>query len=167
MAVVAPVPLVVLDEPTNDIDAARRRLLWDAVRARGDAGAGVLVVTHNVAEAERVVDDLVVMHHGRVVAQGSPVALRGRQDADLRLELQLIDAGPVPDGPDVPGTRQQLRTGRRVLFTVPADSAAAAVTWANELHDAGRIEGYTLGPVTLEDAYLALTVDPVAEAADV
>lgn len=167
MAVVAPVPLVVLDEPTNDIDAARRRLLWDAVRARGDAGAGVLVVTHNVAEAERVVDDLVVMHHGRVVAQGSPVALRGRQDADLRLELQLADVGLVPEGPPAGGVRQQLRTGRRMLFTVPADAAAAAVTWANELHDSGRIEGYTLGPVTLEDAYLALTVDPVAEAADV
>ena len=169
MAVAAPVPLVVLDEPTNDIDAARRRLLWDAVRARADAGAGVLVVTHNVAEAERVVDDLVVLHHGRVVAQGSPVALRGTQDADLRLELQLTDDGPPPDGPPGAGLRRQVLPGRRVRFTVPADGASPAVDWATALRADGRIDGYTLGPVTLEDTYLALTTDhePATEAAHV
>ncbi|MGO1228505.1 MAG: ATP-binding cassette domain-containing protein [Brachybacterium sp.] len=53
MAVAAPVPLLILDEPTNDIDASRRRLLWDAVRRRGDQGSGVLLITHNVVEAER------------------------------------------------------------------------------------------------------------------
>lgn len=158
MAVAAPVPLVVLDEPTNDIDAARRRLLWDAVRTRADAGAGVLVVTHNVAEAERVVDDLVVLHHGRVVAQGSPAALRGTQDADLRLELHLTGTEPgTPPGVDV---RRRVQAGRRVLLTLPAEGASPAVGWATGLRDAGRIEGYTLGPVTLEDTYLALTSDP-------
>src|SRR5699024_2465870 len=68
MAVAAPTPLLVLDEPTNDIDASRRRLLWEAVRRRGDAGSGVLLVTHNVAEAERIVDELVILDRGRVLA---------------------------------------------------------------------------------------------------
>src|SRR5699024_6066862 len=89
MTVVAATPLLVLDEPTNDIDASRRRLLWEAVRRRGDAGAGVLLVTHNVTEAERIVDELVVLDRGRVVATGTPARLRGTQDSDLRLELLL------------------------------------------------------------------------------
>ncbi len=76
MAAVAPVPLVVLDEPTNDVDAARRRRLWKTVRRLGDEGAGVLLVTHNVVEAERVVDSLVVLDRGKVVAGGSPSQLR-------------------------------------------------------------------------------------------
>lgn len=168
MAVAAPVPLVVLDEPTNDIDAARRRLLWDAVRRRGDEGTGVLVVTHNVAEAERVVDDLVVLHHGRVVASGTPAQLRGPQDRDLRLDLQLPPGGSDPTAEeDVPVTvRRRVRAGRRLLLTVTTDEAAAAVTWATGLRERGRIDDFALGPVTLEDTYLALTADRRGEGAD-
>ena len=159
MAVAAPMPLLVLDEPTNDIDAARRRLLWDAVRRRGEEGSGVLVVTHNVAEAERVVDDLVILHHGRVVASGSPARLRGTQDSDLRLDLQLQPDGqdPTDDMAAPVAIRRHVRAGRRVLLTVATDQASAAVTWATSLRDQGRIDGFALGPVTLEDTYLALT----------
>ena len=44
-----------------------------------------------------------------------------------------------------------------MLLTVPAGQAAPAVTWATSMRDADRIEGYSLAPATLEDAYLALT----------
>ena len=160
MTVAAPTPLLVLDEPTNDIDASRRRLLWDAVRRRGDEGAGVLLVTHNVAEAERIVDDLVILNHGKVVASGSPARLRGTHDGDLRLELQIQPgaADPTEALLELPVTALRLvRTGRRVLLTVPASDAAAAVTWATTLRDQNRLDGYSLGPSTLEDAYLSLT----------
>ncbi|USQ80300.1 ABC transporter ATP-binding protein [Ornithinimicrobium faecis] len=162
MALAAPMPLLVLDEPTNDIDASRRRLLWEAVRRRGDQGSGVLVVTHNVAEAERIVDDLVILHRGRVVASGSPARLRGTQDTDLRLELQLQpeadDPSADPEGLPITAVRH-VRAGRRVLLTVPTGEAAPAVTWATALREQERIDGFALGPVTLEDTYLALTAD--------
>lgn len=160
MAVAAPTPLLILDEPTNDIDASRRRLLWTAVRRRADAGAGILLVTHNVSEAERIVDDLVIMDRGRVVASGSPARLRGTQDADLRLELQLPPDGADPtlvEG-EVPLTpSRRVRAGRRVLLTIPAAQAATAVTWAGGLHERDVVDGYSLSPATLEDAYLGLT----------
>ncbi len=160
MTVAAPTPLLVLDEPTNDIDASRRRLLWNAVRRRGDEGAGVLLVTHNVIEAERIVDDLVILDRGTVIASGSPARLRGTHDGDLRLELELPPGGPDPtaDARDLPVTPLRLvRTGRRVLLTLPAGEAAPAVTWATALRAENRLDGYSLGPTTLEDAYLALT----------
>lgn len=163
MTVTAPTPLIVLDEPTNDIDAARRRLLWDAVRRRGDAGAGVLLVTHNVTEAERIVDELVVLDRGQVIATGSPAQLRGTQDSDLRLELQLrsAEAAEALDRTDQLRLgltiRREVRVGRRILLTVPADEASRAVSWATSLRAAEHIDGYSLAPATLEDAYLALT----------
>jgi len=160
MTVAAPTALLVLDEPTNDIDASRRRLLWAAVRRRGDEGAGVLLVTHNVAEAERIVDDLVILNRGKVVASGSPASLRGTDDSDLRLELQLPSGGvdPTADPRELPITPlRRVRTGRRVLLTVSSAEAAAAVTWATALRDQRRLDGYSLGPTTLEDAYLSLT----------
>src|SRR5690625_6877962 len=92
MAAATLTPLLVLDEPTNDVDAGRRRYLWDAVRRRADGGAGVLLVTHNVSEAERIVDELVILDHGRVVASGCPAELSGTQDSDFRLDLQLLTA---------------------------------------------------------------------------
>ncbi len=160
MAAVAPVPLVILDEPTNDVDAARRRLLWKTVRRLGDEGAGVLLVTHNVAEAERIVDDLVVLDRGRVVAAGSPSQLRGTGDDGLRLELSLTPNGGDPSAPasevPLPVTRR-VRSGRRVLLTIPAVEAETAVAWATTLRTNEGIEGYSLAPATLEDVYLAAT----------
>lgn len=165
MAVVAPAPLLILDEPTNDIDASRRRLLWDALRRRGDRGAGALLVTHNVAEAERIVDDLVVLDRGRVVAAGSPARLRGTQDSDLRLELHLTPGVPDPSqhATELPA-RRRVRTGRRTLLTVAAGDAARCAAWAAEQRARDRIDGFTLAPATREDAYLSLTSSaPAAE----
>ena len=162
MAAVAQVPLVVLDEPTNDVDASRRRRLWQAVRKLGDEGAGVLLVTHNVAEAERVVDELVVLDNGKVVAAGSPSQLRGASDSDLRLELSLhpngTDLSAHLDDLSIPVSRT-VRSGRRLLLTLSAADAAAAVAWATTLRSNEHIEGYTLSPVSLEDVYLAATAD--------
>jgi ABC-2 type transport system ATP-binding protein len=156
MAVVAPTPLVVLDEPTNDVDASRRRALWAAVRRLADQGAGVLLVTHNVVEAERVVDELVVLDHGRVVGAGTPGDLRGPGGAGLRLELHL------PPGADEPAHEpmtvgHRVRTGRRLLLGIAPRDAAAAVAWATALRERDAVEGYSLTPSTLEDTYLALT----------
>lgn len=160
MAAVARVPLIVLDEPTNDVDAARRRRLWKIVRRLGDDGAGVLLVTHNVVEAERVVDALVVLDRGKVVAAGSPSQLRGSSAQNLQLELSLDPDGADPSEPPfrvpIPVIRR-VRAGRRVLMTLAAVDAEAAVAWATALRSSEQIEGYSLAPATLEDAYLAAT----------
>ncbi|MFB7085018.1 ABC transporter ATP-binding protein [Streptomyces sp. NPDC056296] len=168
MAAVAPVPLVILDEPTNDVDAGRRRRLWDTVRRIGDDGAGVLLVTHNVVEAERVVDELVVLDHGKVVAAGSPSGLRGAGDNDLRLELSLNPGGGDPsDAPAaVPmAVTRRVRLGRRVLLTIGPGDAEAAVSWATRLRSSRLIEEYSLAPATLEDVYLAATTGAIPGAA--
>lgn len=76
MAAVGPSRVVILDEPTNDVDPVRRRLLWSQVRALADTGTAVLVVTHNIAEASACVDSLTILHSARVVAQGTPEEVR-------------------------------------------------------------------------------------------
>jgi len=158
MAAVAPTPVVVLDEPTNDVDAARRRLMWQAVRRLGERGSGVLLVTHNVVESERVVDELVLLDRGRVVASGTPASLHGGS-SELRLELTLHPDGADPsEGAVVPfDVVRRVRAGRRALLTIDAGNAERAVGWAASLRAADTVESYSLTPATLEDAYLALT----------
>ena len=154
MAAVAPGRLVMLDEPTNDVDPVRRRLLWRQVRTLADHGAAVLLVTHNVIEAERSVDRLAILDEGRVIAEGTPAELKARLGAALRLELVLD-----PDAADVPVSpfgQSAVPVGNRLMVGVPMDAAGPAVAWAESLKCAGSDEEFTLGPATLEDVYVAL-----------
>jgi ABC-2 type transport system ATP-binding protein len=99
MAAAAPAALVMLDEPTNDVDPLRRRLLWRRIRRLADEGVAVLLVTHNVIEAERSVDRLVVLDGGRVVASGTPGALKAAKADRLRMEVVVEPGAEQPRGP--------------------------------------------------------------------
>jgi ABC-2 type transport system ATP-binding protein len=166
MTVVAPGRIVILDEPTNDVDPVRRRLLWAQVRAIAEEGAAVLLVTHNVLEAERAVDRLAILDHGRVIAEGTPAELKAGITDDLRLELILepdvaLDAVP-------PFVMRTVTSGRRLIASVRPEDASAAVRWAGDLQRGERIEEYGLVPATLEDVYLELVdrADALREAND-
>ena len=103
MCAVVPGRLVILDEPTNDVDPVRRRLLWDQIRLLAEAGAAVLLVTHNVREAERAVDRLTVLDHGHVIAEGTPAALvagRASVAVDSHCTTQAVEwaAHALKDG---------------------------------------------------------------------
>lgn len=156
MAAARPGRLVMLDEPTNDVDPVRRRLLWQQVRALADAGSAVVLVTHNVIEAERAVDQLVVMDRGTVVGRGTPAELRGDQAGQLRLELHAADEPSAAVLAESLATqafcaRQPVSTGRRV--SVPVADVAAAIAWTQAT---GGFEEFTLTPVSLEDVYIRL-----------
>jgi ABC-2 type transport system ATP-binding protein len=164
MAAVSPGRLVMLDEPTNDVDPVRRRLLWQLVRALADEGSAVLLVTHNVIEAERSVDRLAILDAGRVIGEGSPAELKTRLPAELRMELVLDHR--VTDVPASPFGRSTVMIGNRLMVAVPIDSAGAAVAWAELLERAGTVEEFTLGPATLEDVYVAMVGSGEAASAE-
>jgi ABC-2 type transport system ATP-binding protein len=75
LALVGRPQLVFLDELTQNLDPVARRHTWDVVRRVRDRGTTVVLVTHDVEEAERLCDRIVVMASGRVVADGSPAAI--------------------------------------------------------------------------------------------
>lgn len=72
--------LVVLDEPTSGVDAVARAALWDTIREQAERGAGVLVTTHYMQEAEQC-DRLLLMSRARLVAQGSAADIVGGTQA--------------------------------------------------------------------------------------
>ena len=163
MAAVTPGRVVMLDEPTNDVDPVRRRLLWRQVRTLADHGAAVLLVTHNVIEAERSVDRLAILDEGRVIAEGTPAALKARLGAALRLELVLDP--DVLELPASPFGLSAVPVGNRLMVGIPTNGAGQAVAWAESLKAAGSVEEFTLGPATLEDVYVALVGDTGARPA--
>jgi ABC-type multidrug transport system ATPase subunit len=72
--------VLVLDEPTSGVDALARAALWDTIRAQAERGAGVLVTTHYMQEAQQC-DRLLLMSDGRLVAQGSEADIVGSTTA--------------------------------------------------------------------------------------
>jgi ABC-2 type transport system ATP-binding protein len=153
MAAVAPGRLVILDEPTNDVDPVRRRLLWEQVRALAAEGVAILLVTHNVIEAERSVDRLAILDHGTVIADGTPSELKSGVADELRLEL-VLEPGVVLE--EVPAFVRNRTGGSRVVASVASTHAGDAVAWADALRREGRIEAFGLAPATIEDVYVEL-----------
>ena len=154
MCAVEPGRLVILDEPTNDVDPVRRRLLWRQIRVLADDGAAVLLVTHNVREAARAVDRLAVLDSGRVIARGAPDELVSSRAHPVVLEV-LAHPGAVLEPPPWLGVDRT--EGSRTVFGVPAGRETDAVAWVSRLREEGAIERYSLEPTSLEDVYVELT----------
>lgn len=75
LALVGRPEVVFLDEPTAGVDPEGRLAVREVIAGLRDRGACVLLTTHELGEAERLADRVVILHHGRVVAEGSPAAL--------------------------------------------------------------------------------------------
>jgi len=155
MVTVCPGRVVILDEPTNDVDPLRRRMLWEQVRQLGNSGVAVLLVTHNVLEAEKAVDRLALIDGGRLVAEGTPSSLKAGDRGTLRLQLMLAP-GREPDRlPQF--VLRSARTGHNLHAVIADADAARGIAWAKDLIAAGDAEEYALGATSLEDAYIQLT----------
>jgi ABC-type multidrug transport system ATPase subunit len=89
MAFVGTRPVQIFDEPTNELDPDRRRFIWDKLRSQKQQGTTVIVVTHNVLEAEHILDRVGIIKHGQLVALGTPAELKSSTDADVRIELSF------------------------------------------------------------------------------
>jgi ABC-2 type transport system ATP-binding protein len=162
MATVVPGRVVVLDEPTNDVDPVRRRLLWQAVRAIADEGSTVLLVTHNVVEAEKAVDRLAILDQGRVVAEGTPAKLKAGLEDELKLDLTLEPGQAAPAAASF--VLRYLPNGTRAQAVVEASHAAQAIDWAQTLRSARVIGEFSLTPASLEDVYVDLVSHSPSEA---
>ena len=154
MATAWPGRVVILDEPTNDVDPQRRRLLWEQIRRLGDWGSAVFLVTHNVMEAERSVDRLAVISDGKLIAEGTPSSLKSGAHG-LRLEIMLPPGAPTPPLPH--WINGSTRVGHHLIASIDEGDATAGIRWAAGLIDAGAAEEYALGATTLEDVYIRLT----------
>jgi ABC-2 type transport system ATP-binding protein len=84
-----------LDEPTTGLDPQARRSFWELVESIKARRKTIILTTHYMEEAELLCDEIIIMDHGRIVAQGSPQRLLQEHFAEVLLELPRQDFTPA------------------------------------------------------------------------
>jgi ABC-2 type transport system ATP-binding protein len=146
-------PLLILDEPTSGLDPHGTVEMRMLIRRQTQQGRTVLLASHLLAEVEQVCDRAVVIHRGRVIAEGTVAELRGAAGLLVRAE-PLEQARTVIERADVGDVSLD-----RGVLQVAVDPA-----WAPELNQAlvgAGLAVYEIRPVerSLEDVFLQLTGD--------
>jgi lipooligosaccharide transport system ATP-binding protein len=88
--------IIFLDEPTTGLDPQARHLIWDRLKQLKSAGKTLILTTHFMDEAERLCDRLIVIDHGRLIAQGSPRQLIAEHIEPEVIEVYDEAAGDLP-----------------------------------------------------------------------
>jgi ABC-2 type transport system ATP-binding protein len=155
LALVGRPEVAFLDEPTAGIDPQGRLVIRDVIRSLRDTGVCVLLTTHELDEAERVADRVVIIDHGRVLADGTPAELRAGGDGPLRFSAPpALDVASL--GAHLGAGVTEERPGEYVVAGAGSPATVAALTaWLAE-HDLP-LADLRAGRQTLEDVFLRLT----------
>ncbi len=146
--------ILLLDEPTTGLDPQARHILWDRLFRLKEEGVTLVVTTHFMDEAEQLCDRLVVMDHGRIVAEGSPAQLIRRYSTREVLEVRFGSERNAAVVAQLEGVadRVEVLPDRVLLYAADGEAVLEQVTSRG------------LQPVTslvrrssLEDVFLRLT----------
>ena len=146
--------LLFLDEPTVGLDVESRRGFWQEVRRLAAGGRSILLTTHYLEEADALADRIVVVNHGRVVADGAPHEVKALTAARrIRCVTSLGDARLAA----MAGVQSVRRDGAAVeLLTSDAEGVVRALLAADPA-----LGGLEVSGAGLEDAFLTLTAGGV------
>ncbi|KAB2349685.1 ABC transporter ATP-binding protein [Actinomadura rudentiformis] len=145
--------VLVLDEPTTGLDVDTRHRVWGALRRRRDAGVAIVLVTHNVAEAETVLDRVLVLRGGRMAGYDTPGGLKAELGDDVRLDLAWRDVPPEPLPEAI--TARAVMSGRRWSLRLPSAEARGLLSELLDGPAFAALDDFTLRTPSLEDVLLA------------
>jgi ABC-2 type transport system ATP-binding protein len=150
-----------LDEPTTGLDPEARADLWNEIgRLSGDEGLTVLLTTHYLEEADRLADQLAIVDHGKIVAEGTPEALKAELRGDS-VHIELVD--PDTDGSvrallgGLPGVGEIVVEGNVLRARVDHGATAVPAVLGALEDKAIPVTAVTVSRPSLDDVYLRYT----------
>ena len=151
LALVGGPDLIFLDEPTTGFDPAARRNAWDLVKRLGGLGKTVLLTTHYMDEAQYLADRVAVIAAGRIVAEGDPKSIGGRDSGAALIRFVLPVGLPVSALP-VDGKLD----GDLVVIEASEPTRALHTLTGWALDRGVELQALTVSRPSLEDVYLEL-----------
>jgi ABC-2 type transport system ATP-binding protein len=170
-SMVAAPPVLFLDEPTTGLDPTSRAEVWEVVRALTAQGVTVLLTTQYLDEADQLAERVLVVDHGRAIAEGTPDELK-RSIGGARLEVTLsqraaLDAVTSALAPFVSGPLRSTGDGRRISAPVTTRGGLATAI-VRALDEAGiSVDDVEVRQPSLDDVFFALTGRPAEDAMEV
>ncbi|MDO8121930.1 ABC transporter ATP-binding protein [Isoptericola sp. b490] len=154
LGIVGSPELLFLDEPTTGFDPSARRRAWELVDRLRDTGATILLTTHYLDEAQHLADRLVVVDHGRVVAQGTAEQLAATAGMGAVISFRLPDGVEAADLPDLGDPVRAVGAVAEVRTVHATADVARLAGWAVER--GVELADLTLTRPSLEQVYLDL-----------
>ncbi|NUP40294.1 MAG: ABC transporter ATP-binding protein [Streptomyces sp.] len=152
--------LIVLDEPTTGMDVSSRQTFWAAMRSQARQGRTILFATHYLEEADAIADRVIVLHRGRVLADGTSAEIKAMAGA-RRISFELDEPADEAALRILPGLTGIEISGRTVRMRSSDADATVHALYGLGVYPRG-IEVAGLG---LEQAFLAITDAATAEEA--
>jgi ABC-2 type transport system ATP-binding protein len=148
--------LLFLDEPTTGFDPSARRRSWELVENLRSLGTTILLTTHYMDEAQHLADRVAVLARGRIVAEGAPDMLAGRENGVAAVHFRL-PSGVEPAELPLPRDAELEVADGLVSFRTetPTRALAPVINWANARGE--ELDGLSVTRPSLEDIYLELT----------
>ena len=150
LAIAGRAEILFLDEPTTGLDIDARGTMWKTIRTLVAEGCAIVLTTHYLEEAEALADRVVVLAHGRIVAEGSVAQIRARVGQRRIRCITEVDAAAIAGWPDV---RSAARDGERM--EIVTDSAEAVVR--RLLDQDARLHDLEIQRAGLAEAFVEIT----------
>src|SRR4051794_2292221 len=160
-ALVADPPVLFLDEPTTGLDPRGRTDMWEVIQGLVAGGTTLLLTTQYLEEADLLADEIVVIDHGKIIAQGTSDQLKSQVGGE-RLELTVKDGSRLAEARDLlepRGVGKAVLDDRSRQLVMPVAGGAEVLTEALRLLDSASIglDDVGLRRPTLDDVFLSLT----------
>lgn len=155
MTVVAPAPILLFDEPTNDVDPVRRKLIWQYLGRLAESGHIVLVVTHNLLEVEQYTDRYLLLDHGHLIRDEATNLPSSSRLTENVLALTTEHPLSADDFPESIRLKQNGALQYEIFLT--RAQMMPAIKWLQQHIEMSEIVTYNLAPNSLDAMYGGLT----------
>ncbi|MFX1365216.1 MAG: ABC transporter ATP-binding protein [Promethearchaeota archaeon] len=166
MALIFEPEILFLDEPTAGLDPQARRLVWDFIRDLKNKDVTIILMTHDMVEADSLSDRVAIIDQGKIIAVGTPTELKEKYGSDNVLEVSFIDRedlevvkNNIENIPFVTNSSEILRKDKKSLFISFQGGLKNLVKLLQQglIENIDEVENMKFRQNALEDVFLNLT----------
>lgn len=165
ISIVSAPEILILDEPTRGLDPKRRQKIWEYIyKINKYWGTTIILVTHNVLEAEMILQRLAIFNSGKIISSGTPGELKQGVDNRLRIEIYLKPDQICTEDmmSELCGVGEFIRLGERhFIVLTQREEYISRLEQINQIVPFHLIDDFRIGLTSLEDVYIKLAGEKI------